>query len=74
MKYHDKNNKEIKNEDVILFSLEDEMEPTGYNKFATDVKLCFWSENEKRYIPFKENFTHTHIPEVERINHQIGKL
>lgn len=73
MIYRDKNNKEIKDDEVILFTHEDKIEPTGFNKYAVNVKLCFWSENEKRYIPFSENYDETFIKDCERINLKTNK-
>ena len=54
MIYLDKNKQEIKDSDGILLTHEDSVEPTGYSRYVTNVKLCFWCENEKRYIPFSE--------------------
>lgn len=70
MKYHDTNNNEIKDGDALLFALEDIVEKTGFNKFVTDVKLCFWSENEKRYIPFSEQYDQTFIRDSEIIKNR----
>ena len=67
MRYTEKNNLEVKDGDTLLFTLKDEVEPTGFNKYALDVKLCYWSENEKRYIPFQERYDHAHIKEAEKI-------
>lgn len=46
--------KPIQDGDVLLFTHEDSVEPTGQNKYITNVALCFYSDIEKRYIPFSE--------------------
>lgn len=73
MIYRDKNNIEIKDGENILFSLEDIVEPSGYNKYATNVELCFWSEIEKRYIPFSEQYNQTFIKDCEKIKVECKK-
>ena len=73
MKYHDTNNNEIKDGDALLFSLEDNIEKTGFNKFVTDVQLCFWSKNEKRYIPFSEQYDRNYIKESEIVKNQVNQ-
>ena len=73
MTYKDKNKKEIKDDNVVLFTHEDSVEPTGYYSYATNIKLCFWSENEKRYIPFSEINEKTVIEDCEVINLRTEK-
>ena len=73
MKYHDTNNNEIKDGDVLLFSLEDKVEKSGFNKFVTDVQLCFWSKIEKRYIPFSEQYDHSFIKECEVVKNEVNQ-
>ena len=68
MIYKDQNKKEIKDNDVLLFTHEDSVEPTGFCSYATNVKLCFWSENEKRYIPHSEINKETLIEDCQVIN------
>jgi len=68
MIYQDKNKTEIKDNDGVLFTHEDSVETTGYSRYVTNVKLCFWSENEKRYIPFSEIDEESVIAEGEVIN------
>lgn len=71
MKYKDTNNINIKDGDALLFTLEDELEKTGFNKYVTDVQLCFWSKNENRYIPFSEQYETTFIKETEIVRNQV---
>ena len=68
MIYQDKNKKEIKDGDGILFTHEDSVEPKGYSRYLTNVKLCFWSQNEKKYIPLSEIDEKSVIVEGEVIN------
>ena len=68
MIYKDQNKKEIKDNDVLLFTHEDSVEPTGFYSYATNVKLCFWSENKKRYIPLAEIKKETLIKYCQVIN------
>lgn len=70
MIYEDKNNISIKDDDIIVFSHPDSQEPTLFNKRATNVKLCFWSKNEQRYIPFSDVFDQ-HIEEAEIVHNSI---
>ena len=69
----DKNKQEIKDSDGLLLTHEDSVEPTGYSRYVTNVKLCFWSENEKRYIPFSEIDEESVIAEGEVINLRTEK-
>ena len=73
MIYLDKNKQEIKDNDGVLFTHEDPVEITGYSRYVTSVKLCFWSENEKRYIPFSEIDEESVIAEGEVINLRTEK-
>jgi len=73
MIYLDKNKQEIKDSDGILLTHEDSVETTGYFRYVTNVKLCFWSENEKRYIPFSEIDEESVIAEGEVINLRTEK-
>lgn len=73
MIWRDKENNEIKDGNALLFTLEDKVEKTGFNKFVTDVQLCFWSENEKRYIPFSEQYDHNFIKESEIVKNQVNQ-
>lgn len=51
----DKDNTVIKENDVILFEIEDKVEKTGgINRFVTDVKLCYYSLETKRYEPLND--------------------
>ena len=68
MIYKDQNKNEIKDDDILLFTHEDSVEPTGFYNYATNVKLCFWSKNEKRYIPFSEINKETLIEDCQVIN------
>ncbi len=65
MKYHDQNKKQIIDGDTILFVNEDKVEPNGFSKTVSNVKLCFWSDIEKRYIPFSELY------EIELIDAEV---
>ena len=73
MIYLDKNKQEIKDSDGILLTHKDSVETTGYSRYVTNVKLCFWSENEKRYIPFSEIDEESVIAEGEVINLRTEK-
>ena len=73
MIYLDKNKQEIKDNDGGLLTHEDSVEPTGYSRYVTNVKLCFWSENEKRYIPFSEIAEESVIVEGEVVNLRTEK-
>lgn len=73
MKYLDKNKQQIESGDALLFELEDKMEPTGSHKYVTPVELCFWSNNEQRFIPLRENYENGIIEEAEKIEIQIPK-
>lgn len=73
MIYRDKNNNEIKDGDAILVSLQDSQEKTGYNKFVTDVELCFWSKIENRYIPFSEVYDHNYIEVAEIVKNHVNQ-
>lgn len=56
MEFTDKNKTEIKDEDNLLISLDDEMEPGGKGMFVTNVKLCFYDGITKKYIPLSEYY------------------
>lgn len=71
MKYFDLNKKEIQNDDTVLFSHEDSQEPSGFNRRVSNVKLCFWSEIERRYIPFSEVYSNPNIKDVEVITNSV---
>jgi len=73
MTFHDKNGKYIKDDDLILFTHEDSVEPSGESKYASLVKLCFWSDIEKRYIPFSEVYDSAPVKSGEIINFQRPK-
>ena len=49
------------------------VEPTGYSRYLTNVKLCFWSQNEKKYIPLSEIDEKSVIVEGEVINLRTEK-
>ena len=68
MIYLDKNKQEIKDSDVILFILEDSSQPTGYSCDASNVKLCFWSEDREKYVAFSEVDEKSVIEHGEVIN------
>lgn len=72
MEYLDKNKKEITDGDTILFVHEDNVEPGGFNKRVSNVKLCFWSGIEKRYIPFSEAYEEGNINDGEVIYNSVN--
>lgn len=57
MKYKDKHGTEIRTGHTVLASHQDTQEPSGFSKVVSDVQLCFYSKNEKRYVPFKDEYT-----------------
>lgn len=72
MEIKDKNGIEIKDNNILLLTYEDSVEPTGYNKVATNVKLCYWSDIEERYIPLSELNQEGIIVEGEIIKNSIN--
>lgn len=54
MDFKDTKNSLITDGDLLLFTHADTQEKGGYSRHVTNVKLCFWSANENRYIPFSE--------------------
>lgn len=71
MIYKDKYNREIKDGDTLLSQFKDEVEPSGFNKVVSKVRLCFWSKIEQRYIPFLETEKEEIITNTEIINNDI---
>lgn len=71
MEYQDKFKQVVKDGSTILFSLEDSVEPSGFNKVVSSVKLCFWSNIEKRYIPFSENYNGSNLDDLEVIKNDL---
>jgi len=67
MEFKDQSERVIKDGDALLFSVEDSLEPSGYGRFVTDVKLCCWCANEKRYIPLSEHTTENGLTGVDII-------
>jgi len=73
IKYIDKYKKEIKDGDILLFSHEDSVQPSGFSKYITNVELCFWSDIEERYIPFSEIYDEELLEEAEIVINSINK-
>ncbi|AUS06461.1 hypothetical protein [Pseudotamlana carrageenivorans] len=72
MTFRDKNNRDIKDGDAVIFTHEDSVEPTGFNKRVTEERLCFWSAIEGRYIPFKEVYDFPLIKDAERVRNDLN--
>lgn len=72
MTYRDRNNQDIKDGDAVIFTHEDSVDPKGIKKRVTDVRMCFWSAIEGRYIPFKEVYDHTFIKDAERVRNDLN--
>lgn len=71
MDFIDQNNTLINDGDALLFSHEDKLEPSGYSRYITNVRLCFWSENEKRYIPLIEQYKDGVVDESEVVINSV---
>ena len=72
MKYIDKKGKVIKDGQLIVFRLPDQVQPKGYYMVASNVKLCFWSKNENRYVPFSDNYSQKLIKDAEIVDNSVN--
>lgn len=52
--YRDKNDRVIEVGRNLLFTLEDSVEITGFNKFVRKVEMCFYIPETGRYSPMED--------------------
>lgn len=67
MNWKDKYDRDIKDGQTLLGTYEDSVEPSGFMKCVNKVRLCFWCDNENRFIPFKEQYVNGKIDNLEII-------
>ena len=68
----DRNGIKVVNNSLLLFELGDEVELGGYNRYVTDVQLCFWCDITNKYIKLSDMYENGIIDNAKVVRNQIN--